>query len=490
MMIVARDPGSTLHIEWNMETAKTLFLFDWELQPTLIISNASSHQRFQWLVADASAAGDTQFRRDDHCHVLGEDRIANTDCYHCHGHLCEGSPTEHTDGVLYITISNRIASDRAYAGMIRFVLTPASNFITSASITALQSVWTACCYPNYYRRNPSDDVALGFDPEVWEHVHGSNTDEIPYCYWNPMGAQEHQHITGSPGPVRNWTEVNTTSCEDLNHVRCDPDGSITELSLSGLGLKCDQLPDLPALSRIRNFQAMRNQISGTVPSSITESTVLEEFKMSHNFLTGTVPCFASPLLNDLKMDFNMLSGHIPECLLGKPSLEELSLSNNFLGGELPARWGVNGAVSNLVSLEIRNANLHGVLPTDMRVLPWIANIDLSQNHLSGPIPDSMLREATSLYRLSLSHNDLSGTLPQVGPDMRELNILNLDNNHIYGAISDQFDFMRTYQNDELGSSISLQSNSFSGQLPRAVANLTLGEPYIHSFDISNNHFYW
>ena len=213
--------------------------------------------------------------------------------------------------------------------------------------------------------------------------------------------------------------------------------------------------------------------------------------MTHNFLSGTVPCFASSRLEAVAVDFNMLTGDIPACLLGKPSMEELHLSNNFITGQLPPRWGVpTGETSNLVSLQIRNTNLGGTLPVDTDVLARIAVIDLSQNHLSGPVPDSLLRDPATLYKLRLSHNDLSGTLPQVGEEMRQLNVLDLDNNHIYGAITNQFDFMRQYQVDEIVSSISLQSNSFSGPLPRAVKALTLQEPYIHHFDISDNHFYW
>jgi hypothetical protein len=163
---------------------------------------------------------------------------------------------------------------------------------------------------------------------------------------------------------------------------------------------------------------------------------------------------------------------------------------NYLAGSLPARWGVNsGETSNMVSLQIKNTNLQGPLPGDMSVLPRIAVIDLSQNHLTGPIPESILQVPATLYKLALSHNDLSGTLPQVGRDMQSLKILQLDNNHIYGAVSNQFDYMRQYQVDEVLSSISLQGNSFSGALPRVVSTLTLSEPYIRQFDISDNHFY-
>lgn len=466
-----------------MDEPKTLFLFDWEQTPTTHMQGA----RYMWYFAEAVSIGDRTFRHNENV------RNAETDCYHCAGNGCAGPPVEESrTGQLFITLSNQLAASSAYSGEVRFVLSPPRTSITSESIAAVRSLWTACCEQNYYRRDENDAAALGFDPLRWTSEHGSDSDRIPYCYWNPLGANEDQHIPGNPGVVGDWSAVTVDSCEDLNHVRCDERGSIAELSLSGLGLKCDQIPDLPALARIKIFHAVANQISGTVPAVFTElANTMEEFKMTHNFLTGSVPCFASTRLDALELDFNMLSGEIPACLLGKPSMEELDLSNNFLGGELPAHWGVPaGETSNLVSLEIKNTQLRGILPVDMDVLPRIAVIDLSQNHLSGPIPESMLRDPTSLYKLVLSHNELSGTLPQVGREMRQLNVLRLDNNHIYGPISGQFDYMRQYQVDEIASSISLQSNSFSGPLPRAVSELTLGEPYIHHIDISDNHFYW
>lgn len=482
LIILRDDPQSTLITEWEMEEPKTLFLFDWEHSPSTFMQGA----RYMWYFAEAVSVGDRTFRQGEHV------RNAEADCYHCAGNRCAGPPTPASrTGDLYITLSNQLAATNAYTGEVKFVLSPPRTHITRESIEAVRSLWTSCCQQNYYRLDEANELALGFDPQVWVDAHGSDTDRLPYCYWNPMGANEAQHIPGNPGEVRDWPDVTEESCEDLNHVRCDERGNIAELSLSGLGLKCDQIPDLPALSRLTAFHAVANQISGTVPVVFTESDTMQEFKMSHNFLTGTVPCFASLQLEALEIDFNMLSGEIPACLLGKPSMEQLDLSNNFLDGELPVRWGVPvGETSNLVSLEIRNTKLRGVLPVDMTALPRIAVIDLSQNHLSGPIPESMLRDATLLYKLALSHNELSGTLPQVGSEMRQLNILNLDNNHIYGPVADQFDYMRQYQVDEIVSSISLQSNSFSGPLPRAVAALTLGEPYIHDFDISDNHFYW
>jgi hypothetical protein len=318
------DQNSVLIQEWDMEQpASTLFMYDWEQAPTTQVSGA----RFMWYFLPATAEGDTTWRRDTDC------RGAATDCYHCTGNRCGGSPhPESNTGPLYITLSNQPASTSAYGGEVKFVLQPPRTLLTDEAKFAVQSLWMACCEPTYYRRDEADTAAWAFDPAEWEDENGSDPDRVPYCYWNPLGAHGAQHITGNPlpagleGPVQGWSAVTDESCEDLNHVQCDERGNIAELSLSGLGLKCDQIPNLPGLSRIKNFHAGANMISGTVPIVFTTSSTLEEFKMTHNFLTGTVPCFASSDLDALHLDFNFLTGTIPACLLGKPSMEQLHLS--------------------------------------------------------------------------------------------------------------------------------------------------------------------
>ena len=374
---------------------------------------------------------------------------------------------------------------------VRFTVQPPRTHITDEAKFAVQSLWQACCAPTYYLDNPNDAIANAFDPDLWQAQNGGDDDRTPYCYWNPLGAAAAQHISGNgPGGPAGWDQVGPQDCELLNHVQCDADGNIAELSLSGLGLKCDQIPDLAGLSHIKNFHAANNQISGTIPIGFTVSRSLEQFQMTHNYLDGTIPCFASQNFDVLHLESNLLTGTIPACLMGKPSMEQLHLATNFLEGTIPARWGVAaGETSNLVSINLKNANLEGPIPTDISALPRVVVIDLSLNHLSGPIPPSIVQDPIALYRLHLSHNELTGTLPQVGPNMQSLKVLRVDNNHISGGITSQFDFMRQYQVDQILSSIWLQSNSFSGALPRALYSLTMGEPYIRDLDMSDNHFY-
>ena len=69
-------------------------------------------------------------------------------------------------------------------------------------------------------------------------------------------------------------------------------------------------------------------LTGTVPSSFATASQLEDFYMSNNKLTGTIPDIPSgslPALTELLFDGNNLIGNMPAsiCDLRNVSLEDL-----------------------------------------------------------------------------------------------------------------------------------------------------------------------
>ena len=138
---------------------------------------------------------------------------------------------------------------------------------------------------------------------------------------------------------------------------------------------------------------------------------------THNFIEGDVPCFENAPLEVIFLDSNLLTGTVPACLLNKPYIEQIHLSTNFLRGTIPEGWGMSrdpGAACpgqsgcSLLSVKIANANLEGTLPSlcqdeacESVLMPRIAIFDLSQNHLAGPLPPSIMqvrRRICSLYQ--------------------------------------------------------------------------------------------
>lgn len=87
-------------------------------------------------------------------------------------------------------------------------------------------------------------------------------------------------------------------------------------------------------------------------------------------------------------------------VLGLSALDQ----NPFSSGPLPDF----SRLSYLKTLRLQNTNIVGPLSFDH--LPHLDVLDLSLNHLSGPIPMFKVTKFASLYYLDLSNNDLSGKL--------------------------------------------------------------------------------
>ncbi|KAB1671093.1 hypothetical protein [Gossypium barbadense] len=227
-----------------------------------------------------------------------------------------------------------------------------------------------------------------------------------------------------------------------------------------------------------------NKLQGPLPSSIFQLLNLTSLALSSNNLSGVIEfsMFSNlPNLEYLDLSYNSLSltsnttstvNHIlpnltdvllsscnlsefPQFLKGLKSLERLDLSCNKIEGKIP-QWMQE--VGN-VSLTYFNVS-HNSL-TEVEHFPWknIAFLDLSSNLVSGnlPIPASTIRvflisnnsfngevsslicNASSLQILDLSHNNLSGTIPQCFGNLSDsLEFLNLKKNKFYGTIPPTF----------------------------------------------------
>ncbi|KAB1671092.1 hypothetical protein [Gossypium barbadense] len=222
-----------------------------------------------------------------------------------------------------------------------------------------------------------------------------------------------------------------------------------------------------------------NKLQGPLPSSIFQLLNLTHLVLSSNNLSGVIEfrMFSNlPNLEVLDLSYNSLSltsnttstvnltslilsscnlSEFPQFLKGLKSLERLDLSCNKIEGKIP-QWMQE--VGN-VSLTYFNVS-HNSL-TEVEHFPWknIAFLDLSSNLVSGnlPIPASTIRvflisnnsfngevsslicNASSLQILDLSHNNLSGTIPQCFGNLSDsLEFLNLKKNKFYGTIPPTF----------------------------------------------------
>ncbi|XP_039686057.1 receptor-like protein EIX2 [Medicago truncatula] len=140
----------------------------------------------------------------------------------------------------------------------------------------------------------------------------------------------------------------------------------------------------------------------------------------------------------LRLRQNKFQGNIPSHLCKLSALQILDLSNNILMGSIPH------CVGNLTAMIQGWKPFVSFAPGELRYIEWyeqdvsqvikgredhytrnlkfVANVDLSNNSLTGSIPKEITL-LTALRELNLSHNHLSGEIPTAIGDMESLESL-------------------------------------------------------------------
>ncbi|PPR88680.1 hypothetical protein GOBAR_AA32008 [Gossypium barbadense] len=255
-----------------------------------------------------------------------------------------------------------------------------------------------------------------------------------------------------------------------------------------------------ALFNLSNIRALdigtnkiqgQNQISGQIPISISNASNLNVLDFDGNMLDGNVPSLEKlDNLFDLELGINHFGhgkkGGFPECISNFSSnLRGLGMGANNILGKIPDEIG------NFVKLEtlhVAHNQLLGPIPFDIGRL-WKLNIfyaeskcqnlpllDRSYNNLSGPIPPEILGLSSLSIVLSLSSNSLTGELPVELEKLKNLGLLDVSHNRLSGLLP-----------NNLGSCLSLvelylEGNLFEGPIPPSLSSLRgLG-----ALDVSNN----
>ncbi|CAN6380537.1 unnamed protein product [Urochloa humidicola] len=115
-------------------------------------------------------------------------------------------------------------------------------------------------------------------------------------------------------------------------------------------------------------------------------------------------------------------------------LRALDLRGNRLNGTLDAL--LRGGVPNLVLLYLSHNDISGGIPDAVARLPHLARLDLADNSLSGPIPAAALGKLAALLTLKLQDNLLTGLLPDVAAALPRLAEFNASNNQLSGRVPD------------------------------------------------------
>ncbi|KAI3876792.1 hypothetical protein MKX03_037459 [Papaver bracteatum] len=170
-----------------------------------------------------------------------------------------------------------------------------------------------------------------------------------------------------------------------------------------------ELHNLRALSLDNN--PLNTNGGWKIPSGLQQSSKLEVLSFAYSNLVGTIPEWLGtmPSLLILKLHHNRIYGVIPSTFRGS-SLEVLML-NDPIENALTGTIDILGTMKNLEYIRLQGNRFIGTIPVSISGLTSLKTLILGSNELSGTIPKSLTE--MKLEILDLSNNHLLGPIPML-----------------------------------------------------------------------------
>lgn len=259
------------------------------------------------------------------------------------------------------------------------------------------------------------------------------------------------------------------------------------------GVECD------GGGRVIGLDLNQNNLSGNIPTALSNIRYLEELNLGGNGLSGRMPISLTRLdyLARLNLSNNNLTGEILPALHEMTRISQINLNDNQLVGAVPE---FDVLAPYMYSYKA-NGNMLTALPSSFALATELEDIDLSDNQLSGDL-DEEIFELEYLSFLNLSNNNLTGGLPQYIANSSGINYINISNNQLTGEVPESFGGLEQLvaidiHNNDLGGLLpesmgmstsvidfNVSNNQFSGPLPTFIQNFTTA----YNIDLSGNAF--
>ncbi|XP_042504778.1 receptor-like protein EIX2 [Macadamia integrifolia] len=238
-----------------------------------------------------------------------------------------------------------------------------------------------------------------------------------------------------------------------------------------------------SLSSLLFLILSNNFFRGELPSSLQKCTKLVSLDLGKNNFSGIIPTWIGESvsnLNIINLRSNFFTGKISSQVCNLPMLHLLDLSHNNLSGSIPQCLGNLSALTSSGIENITSGNgEHMTVVTKGRELQYsntlglVKSIDLSNNHLSGKIPDGITR-LVELGTLNLSMNHLIGKIPEKIGDLRNLETFDLSVNQLSGHIPPSISSLTFL------SHLNLSYNNLSGKIPSSNQLQTISDASIYT----------
>ncbi|KAF6171230.1 hypothetical protein GIB67_036898 [Kingdonia uniflora] len=220
-----------------------------------------------------------------------------------------------------------------------------------------------------------------------------------------------------------------------------------------------------------------NRLTGRIPPFFQNLVSLQKVSLANNKFRGSLPSTLGSLsqLYFLNISNNLIEGPLPNEISSLQNLQTLDLSFNPLNLSPIPEW--IGELPALCSIFLAGCGIKGELPEFLQsVQSPIFELDLSSNNLTGALPN-WLGDLTSLSLLNLSRNFLASNLPNSLAQLKDLGVLDLHSNRLTGPI----DHIFTMQKSSL-KYVDLSHNKLTGGLPDSFRKMGT----LQSLDLSYN----
>ncbi|KAG6695856.1 hypothetical protein I3842_09G117900, partial [Carya illinoinensis] len=252
--------------------------------------------------------------------------------------------------------------------------------------------------------------------------------------------------------------------------------SLSILDISNNGISGNFPSSMQYLSSLKLLSLSQNHLEGKLPSFFRYYTGLRSLDLGGNKFFGNLSASIGESLSSLlwlRLRSNSFEGSIPSQLCLLSSLQILDLADNYLSGGIPPCLG-NLSTSNDEDHNLGFQEMLVVLKGKeylyTSILSLVHSLDLSNNKLSGEIPDN-ITSLSKFINVNLSANNLNGKIPENIGNTHDLESLDLSRNELSGPIPKSLSALNFL------SYLNLSFNNLSGQVPFGNQLQTLNDPY-------------